>query len=271
MKKQAKRCIISCKEKEKLLSREQKQKQRSKVEYCNKENEQHRQQRFGVHIEDCIKKFHEQIRHGPIFICSCCHQTWFKESVLKVENTKLDDSTESKFLTSTLSVGNMEWICNTCYSSIRENKTPKLSVLNGMRWPLKPIELALFPLEERLVSLRIPFMQIRELPRGGQYSARGNIVNVPVDIQPTVNSLPRKLDENVTIPVKLKKRLSYQKCDFHENVRPTKVLIALHWLMNNSKFYKNANLSVDDSWFQEITTSANEIVQELVESEMISN
>lgn len=165
----------------------------------------------------------------------------------------------------------MEWICNTCYSSIRENKTPKLSVLNGMRWPLKPIELALFPLEERLVSLRIPFMQIRELPRGGQYSARGNIVNVPVDIQPTVNSLPRKLDENVTIPVKLKKRLSYQKCDFHENVRPTKVLIALHWLMNNSKFYKNANLSVDDSWFQEITTSANEIVQELVESEMISN
>lgn len=46
-------------------------------------------------------------------------------------------------------------------------------------------------------------MQIRELPRGGQYSVKGNIVNVSVDIQPTVNSLPRKLDENVTVPVRL--------------------------------------------------------------------
>lgn len=40
--------------------------------------------------------------------------------------------------------------------------------------------------------------------------------------------------------------------------------MALHWLMNNSDFYKNANISVDDSWFHEMTTSANEIVQELV-------
>ena len=29
-------------------------------------------------------------------------------------------------------------------------------------------------------------MQIRELPRGGQYSLKGNVINVPVDIQPTI-------------------------------------------------------------------------------------
>lgn len=140
-----------------------------------------------------------------------------------------------------------------------------------MVWPSKPSELQLFPLEERLVSLRIPFMQIRELPRGGQYSVKGNIVNVPVEIQPTVNSLPRKLDENVTVPIKLKKRLLYEKCDYHENVRPTKVLMALHWLLNNSEFYKNANINVDESWFREITTSANEIIQDLVGTENSSS
>mgnify|MGYP003692242583 CR=1 FL=1 len=86
-----------------------------------------------------------------------------------------------------------------------------------MVWTEKPTELYLFPLEERLVSLRIPFMQIRELPRGGQYSVKGNGVNVPVDIQPTINSLPRRLDENITIPVKLKKKLSFQRFDYHEN------------------------------------------------------
>ncbi|XP_061178430.1 uncharacterized protein LOC133187077 [Saccostrea echinata] len=271
LRKQGKRSNISFRENERLLNREQKRKKRTDIEYYEKVNEHQRRKRFGEDVTDCIQIFHEQIRHGPIFVCSCCQQTWFKESVSKVENTKLDDNSKRKFLTSTVSVENMEWICNTCYSSIRENKIPKLSVLNGMMWPLKPMELDLFPLEERLVSLRIPFMQIRELPRGGQYSVRGNIVNVPVDIQPTVNSLPRKLDENVTVPVKLKKKLSYQKCDYHENVRPTKVLMALHWLMNNSDFYKNANINVDDNWFQEITTSASEIVQELVKTQARSN
>ena len=44
---------------------------------------------------------------------------------------------------------------------------PKLSVANGMKWPNKPPELNLHQLEERLIALRITFMQIRELPRGG--------------------------------------------------------------------------------------------------------
>ncbi|XP_062602358.1 uncharacterized protein LOC134264070, partial [Saccostrea cucullata] len=266
-KKQAKRSDFYHRQNERLDNKQRKQEKRKNKEYCNRENERNRQRQFGINIQDCIHNFHEQIKHGPVFICSCCHQTWFKESVLKVENTKLDDTSKSRYLTCITSVDNAEWICNTCYSSVREGKIPKLSVLNGMTWPPKPRELDLFSLEERLISLRIPFMQIRELPRGGQYSVKGNIVNVPVDIQPTVNSLPRKMDENITIPVKLKKKLSYQKCDYHENVRPTKVLIALHWLLNNSDFYKNANINVDDSWFQEITSSANEIVQELVQTQ----
>ena len=62
-------------------------------------------------------------------------------------------------------------------------------------------------------------MQIRELPRGGQYSLKGNVINVPVDIQPTVNSLPRPMDENFTVAIKLKKKqLSYKKIAFKENV-----------------------------------------------------
>ena len=39
-------------------------------------------------------------------------------------------------------------------------------------------------------------MQIRELQKGGQLSIKGNVVNVSVDIQPPVNSLPRKFYES---------------------------------------------------------------------------
>ena len=121
-----------------------------------------------------------------------------------------------------------------------------------MKWPDKPPELDLHQLEERLVSLRTPFMQIRELPRGGQYSLKGNVINVPVDIQPTVSCLPRPVDENFTIAVQLKKKLSYKKVDFKENVRPLRVLTALHWLVNKSELYKRSGVEIGVNWFKEV-------------------
>ena len=216
-------------------------------------------------IEESIKRFHSDIAIGPLYVCSCCHQTWFRKSVSMLKNTHI--STESKKLhcTGFTSVGNEEWICHTCLSALREGKPPKLSVANGMKWPDKPPELNLHQLEERLIALRIPFMQIRELPRGGQYSLKGNVINVPVDIQPTINCLPRPMDENFTVAIQLKKKLSYKKVDFKENVRPLRVLTALHWLMNNSELYKKSGIIVDDNWFQEVTESAEDTVREFLE------
>lgn len=37
--------------------------------------------------------------------------------------------------------------------------------------------------------------------------------------------------------------------------------------MNNSEFYKNAKINVDERWFHDITSSANDIVKELVETQ----
>ena len=90
-------------------------------------------------------------------------------------------------------------------------KLPKLSVANDMKWPDKPPDLNLHQLEERLIVLCIPFIQIRELPRGGQYSLKGNVINVPVDIQPTINSLPRLVDEHFTVAIQLKRNLYIKK------------------------------------------------------------
>ena len=173
-------------------------------------------------IKECIKQFHSSIAVGPLFVCTCCHQTWFRKGVCMLKNINLPKSIRL-YLTKFTSVNDEEWICHTCMGAIRDGKVPKLSVANGMKWPDKPPELNLHQLEERLISLRIPFMQIRELPRGGQYSLKGNVINVPVDIQPTVSCLPRPMDENFTIAVQLKKKLSYKKVDFKENVRPLRV------------------------------------------------
>ena len=216
-------------------------------------------------IEESIKRFHSDISIGPLYVCSCCHQTWFRKSVSMLKKTHISAETRRLYCTDFTSVGNEEWICHTCLSALRESKPPKLSVANSMKWPEKPPELNLHQLEERLIALRIPFMQIRELPRGGQYSLKGNVINVPVDIQPTIDCLPRPMDENFTVAIQLKKKLSYKKVDFKENVRPLRVLSALHWLMNNSELYKKSGIVVDDYWFQEVTESAEDTVREFLE------
>ena len=215
-------------------------------------------------IKECIKQFHSSIAVGPLFVCTCCHQTWFRKGVCMLKNINLPKSSRL-YLTKFTSVNDEEWICHTCMVAIRDGKVPKLSVANGMKWPDKPPELDLHQLEERLISLRIPFMQIRELPRGGQYSLKGNVINVPVDIQPTVSCLPRPMDENFTIAVQLKKKLSYKKVDFKENVRPLRVLTALHWLVNKSELYKRAGVEIDVDWFKEVTESSEETVREFLE------
>ena len=181
-------------------------------------------------IEESIKRFHSDISFGPIYVCSCCHQTWFRKSVLMLKNTHIPAESKRVHCTEFTIVGNEEWIRHTCLSALRDSKLPKLSVANCMKWPDKPPELNLHQLEERLIALRIPFMQIRELPRGGQYSLKGNVINVPVDIKPTINCLTRPMDENFTVTIQLKKKLSYKKVDFEENVKPFRVLSALHWL-----------------------------------------
>jgi hypothetical protein len=103
------------------------------------------------------------------------------------------------------------------------------------------------PLEERLVSPRQIFMTMQELPRGGQISIRGNVVNVPVDVAATIGQLPRNLEDSDTIAVKLKKRKRYKTAVFHQTVRPVVVARAAE-LLCETPLYRSENIKLDDEW-----------------------
>ena len=92
-----------------------------------------------------------------------------------------------------------------------------------------------------------------------------------MDIQPNVNVLPRPFDENVTVAVKLKKKISYKSCVFSENVRPLKGLIALDWLMKTSGLYKNSNINIDHHWIKQVNEQRNEVVDGFFEAETVDN
>ena len=91
-------------------------------------------------------------------------------------------------------------------------------------------------------------MQIRELPRGGQLTIHGNIVNVHGDVNSTVQTLPRPISGTQTIPIKLKRRLSYKHHYQFQNVIPRKVLEAAKYLVRTSKLFQNEGIEIQDSW-----------------------
>ena len=206
-----------------------------------------------------ISLFHKNIKCGPEYICTCCDQLWYKSSVVKCDANKYKACSQdvvNSCVTGLRSVDATEWICTTCDSNLRKGKLPSCSKANKMSFPEKPELLDLTPLEERLISPRIPFMQIRELPRGGQLSIHGNIVNVPSDVNSTVHCLPRPINESQTIPIKLKRRLSYKHHYQFQNVRPKKVLDAAKYLVETSDLFKSEGIEVQNVhvWIGNITS-----------------
>jgi len=99
-------------------------------------------------------------------------------------------------------------------------------------------------------------MQIRELPRGGQLSIHGNIVNVPSEVNSTVHCFPRPISESQTIPIKLKRRLGYKHHYQFQNVRPKKVLDATKYLVDTSELFKTEGIKVQNSWLDGITSQS---------------
>ena len=221
-----------------------------------------------------INLFHKNIAHGPEYVCTCCDQLWYKSSVVKCDAKKYKACPQDvvkSCLTGFKSVNATEWICMTCDSNLKKGKLPSCSKANKMGFPDKPDILNLTSLEERLISPRIPFMQIRELPRGGQLSIHGNIVNVPSDVNSTVHCRPRPLSESHTIPIKLKGHLSYKHHYQFQNVRPKRVLDAARYLVDTSDLFKGEGIEVQNRWLNDINSTNNEDWLEFIQNPSVLN
>ncbi|KXJ08992.1 hypothetical protein AC249_AIPGENE17524 [Exaiptasia diaphana] len=137
-------------------------------------------------IECCMSNFHKLVNQGPLYICICCDQLWYKHSVSDGRKLKISKPEIAKYLCDKTSVDDKEWICRTCHSYLIKNKVPPCGILNGMKFPPKPDFFDLNELQCRLLSPRIAFQKLMQAPRGNQLKIHGNIVNVPGDVTNTV-------------------------------------------------------------------------------------
>ena len=87
-----------------------------------------------------ISKFHEIVSQGPLYICSCCDQLWYKHSVSSANTLKKSNpAAGEKYLINKVSVKHKELLCRTCYKYLIKNKVPPTAILNGMQFPKNQI------------------------------------------------------------------------------------------------------------------------------------
>ena len=118
-------------------------------------------------LKDLISKFHKIVNNGPVYVCSCCDQLWYKHSVHSAAKLHERNPNMVKYLLNKTSVDNIEWVCRSCSTYLSKNKVPPRAIVNGMQFPPKP---AFFYLNElvRLLAPRLAFQKLMQAPRGGQ-------------------------------------------------------------------------------------------------------
>ena len=187
-----------------------------------------------VSYSNRVVEYEKILKNGHDQVCVCCGQLFAEIGiVVNAQQCILAIEKDPQLIV----VRHIGWIpelqlCITCSQAIGKGKVPKLCLANGLDFPPIPDELkGLSQLEHRLVSARIPFMQLRELRPTTQLGIRGNIVNVPIDIELSVNILPREFDRTSTIQLAFKRRLKYQGSYIREWIRPHAVYRAAEYLV----------------------------------------
>ena len=176
---------------------------------------------YKVNYSRMVNNYENSIREGPIHLCYSCEGLFFAKSISSYRRHELSKFIEDDSITEIIRYHKDSiQLCVTCLDSIKRGIIPKLCVINGLEFPPIPEELSdLTELEERLISPRLPFMQIRELGIDKQYGMKGNVVNIPINIDETVKLLPRSFDKTATIQILLKRMRQHKSTYIKEYIR----------------------------------------------------
>lgn len=186
---------------------------------------------------NATQQFNKDFYENPLgHVCDVCDRIWFAKDLKCITSLPEQDLLKKEFPNQ---VGFK--VCSTCHTSIKKMKIPILSKSNGFAFVSIPDNLPVLNLiEERLVSPRIPFMQIRRLRfAAGNYGIIGQIVNVPIDVQQTINLLPRNLENDTTLNVQIKRKIFHKSSYLEGYITMDKVYAWLEYLVTTPLYRAN--------------------------------
>ena len=106
-------------------------------------------------------------------------------------------------------------------------------------------------------------MNIRSLGRERQHGLHGMVVNVPIDIDKTVNQLPRTFLQSQTIQLQLFRKLSFSKPYLYETIRPNVLLEAARYL-STTELFKLEKVVVSEDWVNSVARTGTNNVNFIV-------
>ena len=89
-------------------------------------------------LTQLIADFHNAVSSGPVYICTCCDQLWYKHSVSLAHKIRASNPNAVKLLQNITSVNYAEWLCQTCMKHLKSRKVPPVAVVKGMKFSQKP-------------------------------------------------------------------------------------------------------------------------------------
>ena len=215
-------------------------------------------------VDDAMKNFKAECKKQPIYICTSCHRLLWRKGVQKFSIDKYNKIKKEitqlvlheKYRIS--SIDGSIYICHTCHATLKLGRIPAQSKANRMALDEIPDELKdLNNLELHIICKRILFMKLVKLPRGKQKGIRGAAVNVPADLGPACNLLPRLPPDAHIVSLKLKRKLEYKQAYLHDTIRPEKVITALNYLKNNNPLY--ADIEINEDWIRSWQDADNDL------------
>ena len=206
-------------------------------------------------IDDAMTNFKAECKKQPVYICTSCHRLLWQKGVQKFSIDKYNKIKpeitqlvlDEKYRIS--SINGSTYICHACHGALKLGRIPAQSKANRMTLDEIPDELKdLNTLELHIICKRILFMKLVKLPRGKQKGIRGAAVNVPADLGPACNLLPRLPADAHIVSLKLKRKLEYKQAYLHDTIHPEKVITALHHLKNNNPLY--GDIEINEDWIR---------------------
>ncbi|CAG9577151.1 unnamed protein product [Danaus chrysippus] len=143
-------------------------------------------------------------------------------------------------------------VCAVCRTSLVAGKIPNLAVYNGFKYPPKPNLPQLDLVSERLISPRLPFMQIRRLRYvEGQHSITGQVINVPVHIDNMVQTLPRNVADDFCINFHVKNKSLYASSYLQGLLNKRVIKDWLDYLID-TPLYKHYNIKINPNFLEDL-------------------
>ena len=199
--------------------------------------------------------YEASIQDGPFHRCYSCDKLLFESQIRRTTYDKLKHKKEcsdeylGKLILNEL-IDDEEYIfCTTCMTYINKKTFPRFNINNSnLKFPEIPEEIRkLTALEERCIAARIPFMRIQALGCDRQLGIKSGVINVPIDVRRTIESIPVRPEHSGVIELSLMRRMRYKSYYMKERIRPAAIWEAAG-LLCATPLYIQEGIQLNDQW-----------------------